>query len=116
MFATPGKGPLGIGAKFLEEGLIASPKHGFGEDPEPQRSGIDRAVIGCVWHLFHARHFAVAHFVWDLARFFFLALIDHSALERGQGAQGADRALRSDVQSLERGDETVPAEWGDEPG
>src|SRR4051794_5101927 len=69
-----------------------------------------------MWHLFHARHFAVAHFVWDLARFFFLALIDHRALERGQGAQGANRALGSDVQSLERGDETVPAEWGDEPG
>src|SRR5215831_1654035 len=62
------------------------------------------------------RELTVAQFVEDLSRFCIAVGVVFRRLERAEEIQSTTSELRIDQVVLQRGDEAVAPEWGDEPG
>ena len=83
---------------------------------DKQRRGIDAAVVAAKGNFFERGHFAAAHFVQDFSRLGVLFGNFLGSLLLGQILQHASRDMRSDPQTLKRGDDSVAAKRGVEPG
>ena len=60
--------------------------------------------------------FTIAQLVENLARLSVPVGVIFLRLKRAEDVQGASREFRMDQNILQRDDETVASEWGDEPG
>ncbi len=86
------------------------------EQDQPQRRGVDAAVVGVVGRLTAARHLAAAQLVEDLAGLRVMPRIVGRRLQTGQHRQRVDRERRHERHGLERRDDAVAPEQRREPG
>ena len=116
VLVDPGEAAFGGGDMAVDEAAVAGGAPGGVQGHEVERGRVGGAVIGGVRDHLEMREFAVAEFVQDLAGFgvavvvALLCLISAEDLKRAGGEAGIDD------HGLQRDDQRVTAEQGDEPG
>ena len=99
----------------VDQPAVAGPVVRGGEQDQPQRRGVDRAVVRAERQLAGACHLAGPQLVQDLAGLGVALRVLVGGLERGEDLERLDRDLRPHAQRLERGDQRVAAEQRREP-
>ena len=83
---------------------------------DEQRCGVHAAVIFAEGHFLQGSHFALPHFMQDLAGLGFILRIDFIGLGGGQKFENSSRNGGAHPQRLEGGNDTVAAKNCAEPG
>ena len=99
----------------VHELAVARPVVDLAEEDEPQRRGVDAAVVRAVRQLLRRRHLADAQLVQDLARLRVPPLVELGRLARRQHGQRLHAELRAERDRLERRDQRIPPEQRAEP-
>ena len=90
-----------VGPQLVDQLIVSRPALVLIEQHQPQRRGVDRAVVGRVRDLVGACQLARAQLVQDLARLCVAPVVDLGRLEARQERAGVARDLRPDRQQLE---------------
>src|SRR5215469_2277092 len=104
------------GKKLFYQILIRSPVVCLTQKNQEQRCGVERTIIGAEWQFATSRHFALAKFMQDFARFFIQPVVELFALIMRQHMQSIDGQLRVQGQRLVGGDDGVATEERCKPG
>ena len=99
----------------VHELAVAGPVVDLAEEDEPQRRGVDAAVVRAVRQLLRRRHLADAQLVQDLARLSVPPLVELGRLARREHGQRLHAELRAERDRLERRDQRIPPEQRAEP-
>src|SRR5215471_13675726 len=116
VFVDPGQATFGGLKMPLQQRPIGSRTPGCVQRDQIERCGISRAVVWSVRDQLEMRELTVAQFVEDLSRLCIAVGVVFRRLQRAEEIQSTTSELRIDQVVLQRGDEAVAPEWGDEPG
>ena len=115
VLVDPLERPERVRPQAVDERPVAGPVPGRAEEHEPQRRGVDGAVVGPVRGLAGAGHLAGPQLVQDLAGLGVARRVVLGRLEPREDLEGLDGELRPDRERLERPDDRVAPEQRREP-
>jgi hypothetical protein len=99
----------------IDQLRVTSPPFVLVEQHQPERRGVDRAVVRRVGNLAGPCQLTLAQLVQDLARLRVAPVVNLGRLQPPEDGQGGSCNLRPDAQQLEARDQRVAAEETAEP-